>query len=98
MNMLLKDNIADKVYKFENYVMTITEDTKGRYADIEVTGRYYDPDYGYVDISTPVPLRIYSGDDRPSSGEVVCTGASGTKAGLTLMLHKPAVESGVKPL
>jgi len=81
MNMLLKDNTSGNVYKLENYVMTTTEGST--YIDIEVSGKYYDPAYGYVDISTPSPLRIFDTDDWPSQGLMVLTGNTGMGGGST---------------
>jgi hypothetical protein len=80
MNMLLKENNSGKVYKVENYNMSITEGSN--YVDVVITGRYYDPDHGYVNISTPSPLRIYDTNNWPSQGNLVCTGDNGTKARL----------------
>lgn len=86
MNVLMRDNGTGKVYRFDNFTMTILDG--GSYVDVTVTGRYYDPDYGYVDISSPTPLRIYNVDDWPSAGMIELDGATGiggfsTKARLT---------------
>jgi hypothetical protein len=81
ITMLLRDNSTGKVYWVQNYTLTLTEGVG--YVDIEVSGRYYDPDYGYVDITTPTPLRIYDNDDYPSSGVLVVEGEDGTAGGPT---------------
>jgi len=82
MTMLLKDNNTGKVYKVEDYIMTLTE--LASYVDVEVSGTYFDPDYGYVSISTTTPLRIYYGDDYPSDGVIVVTGNTGIAGGSTM--------------
>ncbi len=52
---------------------------------VTITGRVYHPEHGYVDVTTPVALEIPTDDDFPSSGELVVTGSSGSKARLTAL-------------
>lgn len=47
------------------------------------TGRYFVHDYGYVNLSTEKPFRIYDNDFWPSSGAAIATGDLGTKAKLS---------------
>lgn len=81
MTMLLKDNNTGDVYRVEDYNFTLTEG--GNHVDVELSGRYYDPDYGYVTITTPIPLRIYYDDDFPSDGVFIITGDTGIGGGST---------------
>jgi hypothetical protein len=74
MDMYTKDNTLDEVYWINDYNMNITEGYN--YVDVSLTGRYYDPNYGYVDISTPTYLRIYDDDFYPSSGAIFVEGSS----------------------
>ena len=81
-NALLKDNSTGKVYKVQNYTMEITEesDIGGNYVEVEISsGEYYDPDYGYVIVSTDptAPFKIYDSDEWPSSGILIVTGEIG---------------------
>ena len=80
MTMLLRDNTGE-VYLVEDYNMTLTEGWN--YIDIELSGTYYDPDYGYVIITTPTPFRIYHGHEYPSNGVLVVTGNTGSAGGNT---------------
>lgn len=82
MTMLLKDNHTAKVYKLEDYVMTLTD--MGSYVDVEGSGAYFDPNYGYVSISTAAPFRIYYGDIYPSEGVLVIDGNTGIAGGSTM--------------
>jgi len=82
MTMLLKDNNTGKVYKLEDYVMTLTD--MGSCVDVEGSGAYFDPDYGYVTISTATPFRIYHGDIYPSDGVLVIHGNTGIAGGSTM--------------
>jgi hypothetical protein len=81
MDMTLQDNNLDRICKVEGYQLLLT-DGDGQ-IEIEVSGRFYDPDYGYVDLETEQSLIINEGDDYPSSGAVVLTGELGTAGGAT---------------
>jgi hypothetical protein len=83
MDMLLCDNGTGKVYWVCNYTMALTEGPG--YVDVEISGRFYDPDYGYVIVTTPKAFRLYIYDDWPSEGELIVTGASNTSAKLTAL-------------
>ncbi len=80
MDMLMRDNSTGKVYWVENYKMILTDGKD--YIDINVSGKFYDPDYGYVVLSTDKTMRIYDGDDWISRGTLICTGDIGTMARL----------------
>ena len=78
MNLTIRDNNTSEVAKIENFSISIT--VGSGYEDIVESGRFYHPVYGYVDISTPTPLRFYDGDSWPSSGSMVAAGSnSGAK-------------------
>ncbi len=47
------------------------------------SGRYYDPDEGYVVVSTDTPFVIYDDDDGPLQGLLVITGDTGSEGGRT---------------
>lgn len=83
LNVLLRDNVTSKVYKADNFNMTFTNDDSLDYADITISGTFYDPDYGYAVLSTSTPLRIYDTDDWPSQGDLLCTGNTGIAGGST---------------
>lgn len=55
------------------------------YVEFEVSGRYYDPDYGYVDFHTDTPFHIDDGDEWPSAGVLIVEGEGGTEAQLTAL-------------
>lgn len=83
IEMLLCDNSNEKVYWVNDYTVSLTEGSG--YSDVEIFGRYYDPDYGYVVVTTNIPLRIYDDDEWPSDGELIVTGADNTSAKLTAL-------------
>jgi len=75
IDMLFKDNATAKVFKLENFTISesLTTGTSS-YADMTITGRYYAPDEGYIDLSTPTAIRVMVGDNWPSSGSLRGTG------------------------
>jgi hypothetical protein len=50
---------------------------------LTISGRYYHPTYGYVDVTTLTPLTVSSVYGDPTAGVLLFTGANGTKAKLT---------------
>ena len=74
---LLVRNSANQVCWLNNYVIHVSGQT------YTLTGRYYSPDYGYVDITTEIPLVIAEGDTYPSSGVLLLSGAGSTAARLS---------------
>ena len=82
MDMRQRDNASGKVYWVSDFVMTVSEGTG--YIQFEASGRFYNPDYGYVELSTPTPFRINSGQNWPSEGVMILAGANNTKARLTV--------------
>lgn len=81
MEMRLRDNSTGKVYWVNNFVMTVS--VASDYVQFGLSGRFYDPDYGYVEISTPTLFRIDSGQDWPSQGVMIFTGKTGIAGGST---------------
>jgi hypothetical protein len=81
LDWLIRNNNTRMVYWMHNCSMTLTEGSG--YVDFQISGFYYDPDHGYVSISTTNPFRIYSGDQHPSEGVLVITGRTGSASGST---------------
>lgn len=81
MNMAVQDNNLDRICKVEDYQLVIT-DGYGQ-TELEIGGRFYDPDFGYVDLETESLLSINSGDAHPSTGVVILTGEFGAAGGAT---------------
>jgi hypothetical protein len=81
MDMTIHDNNLDRTRKVEGYQLVFT--VGYGQIEIEVSGRFYDSDYGYVDLETEESIIINEGDDYPSSGVVVLTGELGTAGGAT---------------
>jgi hypothetical protein len=83
MNMLLQDDTSNLVYRFDQLKFKV-EQSPG-YVDLGISSvsstnknRYYDPRYGYVELSTPTILHIIDGDYWPTSGLLKATGSPGS--------------------
>jgi len=83
MDLLLQDNTTDRVYWYDDVV--ITAEYYSSYFDFQVTGTFYYPDYGYVIITTPSFFRFYYGESYPPSGVMVATGEDNASAKLTAL-------------
>jgi len=81
MDMMVRDNTDGRVCKIENYQMDITD--QGTYAEITLNGRYYDPDYGYLDLETTEAFLVSDANDYPHAGQLVLNGENGTAGGPT---------------
>lgn len=72
------DNSTKKTHYMKDLKMELTNAT----GKMTISGTFYNNDYGYVVISTTTPLSTYNFDSYISSGELLFTGANGTKARL----------------
>lgn len=75
------DKETGLVYWIRNYSVYIGE--YAGYEEVEIVGRFYHPDHGYVVVSTPEPFIIYEGDGWPSSGILMVEGTQLTTAMLS---------------
>lgn len=72
-----EDSIGD-VYWCKNFNLDGTQESLYVINEFNiVSGRFYDPNYGYVDVTTPTPFIYQTGDDYPESGELLMEGADG---------------------
>jgi hypothetical protein len=71
-NYLVRDNHTLAVYMYANYRVESTDNITE--ALIRLSGRFFHPDYGYVDISTLNTIHMNSTDDWPYLGIVLATG------------------------
>ena len=82
MSYVLRNNNIMKTYWLRDTQFQL--DGQMDYVDITaLSGRYYDPDSGYVEISIGETVRIYDYANRPSEGSIVLAGAQGTAGGNT---------------
>ena len=82
INMLVQDNATNKVYKAENLLITISNMTSYS-TNFSMSGKLYDPDYGYSVINTEQDFYLILSDNAPSDGIMVITGANGVSGGST---------------
>jgi hypothetical protein len=81
MNVRSRNNNTQMVEWINNVTITATD--FGSFVEMTITGRFYHPEHGYIDIVTTDPLGINNFDQFPSSGQIIITGDSGSKARLT---------------
>jgi hypothetical protein len=82
-DIYIHDNSLSKTYWFHDFVIAGTDESSSY--SMTIDGRYYDPDYGYIDFSTEEPFTILTDDENPSDGVLVAQGRDGTKARLTAL-------------
>jgi hypothetical protein len=82
MDLLMSDSITEKVFWAQNYYLRISKGPD--YIDVYIIGRYYDPEYGYVDVESTTDFRIYDGEDWPSKGVLIVEGDTGSFGGNTI--------------
>lgn len=75
MNLVQANSATGKTYWFRNYDL-ITSYT-GNGTTQTISGRYYDHDHGYVNLTTQTPLYTASGAQYPSQGTLDFTGEAG---------------------
>jgi len=83
MNIFVRDDSSGRTCWMRDYLMDVLE--YSTYDELSVSGRFYDPDYGYVDLSTPTPFIVYETDDYPSEGSLVASGGGNTSARLVVL-------------
>ena len=83
MDVILHDGAADKTFWVNNYSITVAQGAD--FTDVTVSGTFYDPDEGFVTLSTPVALHILDVDEWPSGGTLELAGLNGTKARLIVI-------------
>ncbi len=92
IDLVFRDNVTGKTVWIQDYTMTVANgpdtspaDGTADYIDVSISGRIYLHDYGYVDIDTPVPLRIDADAMNPSSGTLRMTGSAGRSVQLVVI-------------
>ena len=81
MDVRLRNNNTQMVEWINN--LTISAVDNGSFLEMTITGRYYHPEHGYIDIVTNLPFQINYADQWPYAGQMTITGASGSKARVT---------------
>ena len=79
----IRNNTTGKTVWVENFIINMTEGIG--FIEITVSGKIYLHDYGWVIVSTPTPFHFISGNFTPSSGIMIFTGSSNSKAKLTVI-------------
>ncbi|MDJ0781479.1 MAG: hypothetical protein QNJ22_05880 [Desulfosarcinaceae bacterium] len=83
LDLLFEDLGAGETFWLDDFTIRVTENFG--YEEVSISGRVYHPEHGYVDIATTTPFRTESGDDYPSQGVMVLTGADNAKIRMTVL-------------
>lgn len=81
MGMYIQDGNDDYVFWIRDYQITAAEDASG--VAMNISGRFYHPDYGYVTLSTQQALITNFSDVLPVSGVLIAIGETGSEGGPT---------------
>jgi len=79
---VLQDTGTGKTYWLKDFVIKAFRGNG--FVEIELSGRYYDHDHGYVDVFSSEPFRVYDYEDWPASGILTMEGAEGEQGGKTV--------------
>jgi hypothetical protein len=71
-NLYNKNSSTGKTYWVNDYAFNVIDTGTG--LEVSFNGRYYDPDFGYVDVSTTTPFIFDYFAEWPISGELLCVG------------------------
>lgn len=91
MNVVLLDQASGKTFWFNNYEQTTAYGESS--ITLTISGRYYDHDHGYVDLTTQAPLVAGNGDEWPSQGALRFSGSNGRWVRLNFQRRTLAVEA-----
>ena len=91
MNMVLLDQATVKTYWFNNYELNTVY--AGSSLTRTISGRYYDHDHGYVDLTTLTPLVISYSDQMPSDGCLTFSGDSSRWVRLNFLASTLVIEA-----
>jgi hypothetical protein len=83
-NIFVTDEGSSKTFWFSDYILRKIETSRVLYYALNISGRFYDPDQGYVDLQTTSDFS-YQGQTYPSSGVLIANGSNGTMARLTAL-------------
>lgn len=88
-NALIRDETTRKIYWVKDYTLLIEEfsDPVQDYITVDVSGTFYNPDFGFVRLYTDTILKIVDTgtDEHPFEGVVIIEGANGTAIKLTAL-------------
>ncbi len=83
MDVFFRDNASGSVVWFENLSISATDNISN--LSMSISGRFYHPDHGFIEIVTNQAFLINNSDLFPNSGQMTITGANGSSARLTVI-------------
>jgi len=83
LDMVVREEATGKTFWLHDYQFDFDLDPVTDSGTVDLTGRYFDPDQGWIDITTPTSLSVEGDVFEPTSGVLLMTGDKGTKVRLT---------------
>ena len=87
MSLVLSDGATGRTYWVKDFTYTVSPT-----GTTTLSGTYYDPIHGYVTIATITPLAVATPGAWPTAGQLLFSGANGSKARLTFTVTGYTVE------
>ena len=81
MTIYMRDNSTEEIFWVEDYSVSLTE--VGNEIEFEMSGKFYDPDDGFISVSTTEPFIFSYYGYYPYEGVLEVTGAPGSAGGYT---------------
>ena len=88
MDLLIKEDQGGKVFQLKSYEMTIYPGMDSSELNLK-NAEFYDPDHGFVILTTPAPVTVLGSEDAPSAGTLAVIGQGGEK--VTVDVYSSAV-------
>jgi len=85
LDMVVRDGATGKTSWLHDYQFDFDLDPITESGTVDLTGRYYDPGQGWIDIATPSPLAVVGDFFDPTTGVLLMTGDKGSKVRLTFL-------------
>lgn len=79
-DLVTRDESTGKTYWMRDVEMLASSVTGTSDTEYQITGRYYDPDFGYVELTTLEPLRFHFEEAYPYEGQAKLAGDGNTAA------------------
>lgn len=83
VDIVAMDNITNESFWINNCIVDASYDAIHETTTVEIQGRFYDYENGYIDIDTPTSFKINDTDDYPHEGVMGVYGKDNSKARLT---------------
>ncbi|NND65282.1 MAG: hypothetical protein HKM24_04870 [Gammaproteobacteria bacterium] len=82
-NFDVLNNVSDEIFRLENYQIVETPISGG--TTISISGKFYHPEHGFVELITDTDMFVGDSDEWPTSGVIRLIGLSNSSARITMI-------------